>query len=62
MKTTEKASERQIYNSPEIVCVELDNEISLALESAPPVGPEESYISSPDYYNNDPLKCNLTLT
>jgi len=60
MKTKEKISERRIYYRSEIVCVELDNEISLALESAPPVGPGETYNSSPDYYYNDPLKCNLT--
>lgn len=56
MKTKEKISERRIYYRPEIVCVELDNEISLALESTPPVGPEESYNYSPEYFNIDPLK------
>jgi len=29
------------YNSPEIQIIHLDNEISLALESAPPAGPDE---------------------
>ncbi len=43
MKIIERTSEKQMYISPVIVCVELDNEISLALESAPPVGPDESF-------------------
>jgi hypothetical protein len=30
------------YSAPEIEFIELDNEISLVLESAPPVGPEET--------------------
>ncbi len=31
------------YTAPEIELVELDNEISLALESSPPEGPDETY-------------------
>jgi hypothetical protein len=30
------------YTAPAIEIIELDNEISLALESAPPVGPSET--------------------
>ena len=33
--------EKKIYLPPVIDIIMLDNEISLALESAPPVGPEE---------------------
>lgn len=32
----------KIYLSPEIIRVNLDNEISLALQSAPPEGPGET--------------------
>jgi len=45
------------YIAPQIKLIELDSEISLALESAPPVGPSESYnnVSSPDHFNNSPF-------
>ena len=39
--------------------MKLDNEISLALESAPPEGPDEVMNSAPEYFNNNPLKSNL---
>jgi len=34
--------EKKKYTIPEIEIIQLDNEISLALESTPPAGPEES--------------------
>jgi hypothetical protein len=48
------------YNAPFIAQIKLDNEISLALESNPPFGPEEGYISTPKCFSNDPLKTNLS--
>jgi len=33
------------YTKPRIEIIFLDNEISLALESAPPVGPDETFNS-----------------
>lgn len=59
MKTIEKVTEKRIYISPEIVCVELDNEISLALESSPPVGPDEGYLKTQECFNNDLFKTNI---
>ena len=56
MKTTEKTTKKRIYNRPEIVCVELDNEISLALQSTPPDGPGETSMLTPEYMKNDPFK------
>jgi len=47
---------KKIYFSPQIEHIILDNEISLILESSPPVGPDESLNSKPDYLNNDPFK------
>jgi len=49
--------EKKSYITPQIELVELDNEISLALESAPPAGPGESYnnVSSPDHFNTTPF-------
>ena len=54
-----KNTEKRLYYSPEIVCVELDNEISLALESEPPAGPSEGYLIDYHYLNNDPFRSNL---
>ena len=49
--------EKQKYNTPTIELVELDNEISLTLESAPPEGPDEGNNNIvPSYFNNDPFK------
>lgn len=62
MITTIGTSEKKKYSEPQIVRVELDNEISLALESAPPGGPgdEPGFEGSlaPGYFNTDPFKSN----
>jgi hypothetical protein len=59
MKT--QNNKKRLYLSPIIECVELDNEISLVLESAPPAGPgEPGYIGKiPDCFNNDPFKSTI---
>jgi len=57
MKTTDK--KKLLYTAPKIEYVKLDNEISLILESAPPLGPNETN-NTPEYFNNDPFKSNLT--
>lgn len=41
MTTLNKITNKKSYIVPQIDCVKLDNEISLALESAPPIGPDE---------------------
>lgn len=46
------------YNSPEIQIIHLDNEISLALESAPPAGPDELV----EYNQLNPYKDEKKLT
>jgi hypothetical protein len=57
MKTIEKITEKRIYISPAIELIKLDNEISLALQSAPPDGPGEGGASlTPEYMNKDPFK------
>jgi hypothetical protein len=48
--------DKRVYSQPKITLVKLDNEISLALESAPPDGPNEVMNSAPEYFNNDPVK------
>ena len=47
------------YTSPRIELIELDNEISLVLDSNPPVGPGGGYLIKPEYLNNDPFKANM---
>lgn len=44
------------YVVPEIKCITLDSEISLQMESTPPIPINESNASMPGYFNNDPLK------
>jgi len=57
MNTTDKT--KRTYISPSIERVELDNEISLVLQSAPPVGPNETALNVPEYFNSDPFKTNV---
>ena len=48
---------KQDYTTPKIERIELDNEISLTLDSTPPVGPGgETRLQTPEYFNNDPFK------
>lgn len=53
MKTIEMKTVKRIYNSPEIVCIDLDKDISLALESSPPEGPGEGPTLVPEFMMND---------
>lgn len=55
MNTTTKKGTNQTYNEPSIVCIKLDNDISLALQSTPPIGPDETNLR-PTYLQNDPYK------
>jgi len=42
------------YTAPRIEWIPLDNEISLALESAPPFGPDEtSNAKTPDFFDTN---------
>ena len=55
-----KKTNRREYNTPNLVLIKLDNEISLILESEPPTGPNESINNiTSDYFKNDPFKNNL---
>jgi len=44
--------EKKKYITPRIEWIPLDSEISLSLESNPPIGPEETFFVSPDYFDN----------
>jgi len=57
MKTKNIQMEKRIYSSPLIEQIKLDNEISLALQSTPPNGPNETL--APEYLKYDPFKSNI---
>ncbi len=44
------------YTAPQLELISLDNEISLALESAPPAGPDETYNEAPNFMRVNPFK------
>lgn len=50
--------EKRIYCTPQLASVKLDNEISLVLVSGDPNEPGVAFI--PEYFNNNPLKNNLS--
>jgi len=53
--------ERTVYIVPNIERIKLDNEISLALESDPAIGPgEEVYNKAPEFFNNNPFNSATT--
>lgn len=52
MKTDNK--QKVAYFTPEIKVVTLDNEISLVLESTPPIGPGEAYYD-PEFFEEEPF-------
>jgi len=53
MKTQD--SLKRNYTAPELELIRLDHEISLALESSPPIGPGEMLLMVPDLLSNDPF-------
>lgn len=56
MNATRKMLQKRIYCTPIIERVILDNEISLVLESSPPIGPDEFVQNNLQYIN--PFKTN----
>ena len=56
MKTTLVKNQKHAYCAPNIEYIILDNEISLVLESEPPIFPGEGQLKAPDYFNSDPYK------
>jgi len=52
--------EKKIYSAPQIEQIILDKEISLALESNPPAGPNEGAFLTPDCLKSDPYKDNIS--
>jgi len=60
MKTTTQANDKRSYSPPIIEQIMLDHEISLAMESDPPIFESKCNLNTPEYFNNDPLKMDLT--
>jgi len=58
MNTKNGIIQNRTYSTPKIVRIQLDNEISLALESSnPPSAPGWGQnLNAPKYLNNDPFK------
>lgn len=52
-------TEKKEYFVPQIERINLDNEISLALESTPPFGPGEAVLKKLEYNENNPLNTNM---
>jgi len=52
-------NQKRAYIAPQMEQIKLDNEISLALASAPPIVPGESISKAPEYFNNDPFRNNI---
>lgn len=46
---------KKTYQTPEIKLIPLDKEISMILQSAPPFGPDEMSMQSPDFFKNDAM-------
>lgn len=44
---------KRYYSSPDIELIQLDNDISLVLDSTPPLGPGETYLQVE--HRNDPF-------
>lgn len=61
MKTKRENTMKSFYITPQIERIQLDNEISLVLASAPsdvpPFGPGE--FGQAEHFNNNPFKTNL---
>jgi len=47
------------YIKPEVELIQLDNEISLSLQSAPPDGPGEEALLMPEFHQSNPLSSGL---
>ncbi len=60
MKKDSKKTKGQIYSQPHIEVIILDKDISLTLDSTPPVGPGEPTGFVPENLDNDPFKSQLS--
>jgi hypothetical protein len=59
MRTKNILRAKKEYIMPQVKCINIDNEISLALESTPPGAPGEVYNTAPQHFNSNPFKNQL---
>lgn len=59
MKTTNENIAKKTYFSPQVVRIQLDNEISLVLASDADPGVEPDWSKVNENNNNDPFKTNI---
>lgn len=51
---------RKEYTAPKVELISLDSDISLSLESGPPIGPDETTNGiTPEYFNTNIFKTDL---
>jgi hypothetical protein len=56
MNRKKNNTQKRLYICPQINQIRLDNEISLALESTPPEGPDELGLITPEHFNTNPFE------
>lgn len=49
-------NDKQIYIQPQITLIEIDSNITLQLESNPPIGPEEVKVLMSEFSERNPFK------
>ena len=59
MNILHNSPKRRTYRAPMIVSIELDNEISLSLESTNAPSDPKSTVRAPEYFNNNPFKASI---
>lgn len=59
MKIINKTAEKRTYSTPQIERIQLDNEISLVLQSDTNPNGEPEFSQSPEYFNIDPFDTNV---
>ena len=60
MKITTQTTDKRNYSLPIIEQIMLDHEISLAMESDPPIFETKQNLNTPEYFLNEPFKIDLT--
>lgn len=64
MRPDSNNTEKRIYNAPQVERIDIDKDVSLQLQSAPPIPGNEKlggFLSSntPEFLNSDPFKGNM---
>jgi len=61
MRPDSNNTEKRIYNAPQVERIDIDKDVSLQLQSTPPIpgGEGLNKTKSPEYFNNDPFKGNM---